>query len=275
MRAVALNVLQKTKGFVDFRSQLLNLKLKAFQPKINFKIELGDYIVKTAETRQELEQILKLRYQVFIKEGLGKRKFMGVDFDRYDLIADHVVVQNKTTNEVIGTYRLLCSTFTEEFYSQNEFTLQKFLNSPGIKLELGRACTHRFFRNGVTLNLIWKGIGEYAKRSGAEYLFGCASVKTIDPSLSMMIFQSMKEHHSFDYEIHPTSDYQFERFDFKPGFFKSELIDEKIPPLLKSYIKAGAKIHGYPAVDYDFDCIDFLTVLDLKTVSERFKARYF
>lgn len=275
MKAKALNAFHKTKGLVDFRSQLLNLKLKSFQPKIEFKLDLGDYIVKTAQTKEELEQILKLRYQVFIKEGLGKRKFMGVDFDRYDLIADHIVVQSKSTGEMIGTYRLLCSTFTKEFYSQNEFTLQKFMDSPGIKLELGRACIHRFFRNGVTLNLIWKGIGAYAKKTNAEYLFGCASVKTIDPSLSMSIFQSLKEHHSFDFEIHPTADFQFERFDFKPGFFKPELIDEKIPALLKSYIKAGAKVHGFPAVDYDFDCIDFLTVLDLKTINERFKARYF
>jgi putative hemolysin len=273
MKAKALHVIQKTKG--NFRSQLLNLKIKAFQPKINFEIEHGEYIVKTAQSKEELEEILKLRYQVFIKEGLGQSKFTGVDFDRYDLIADHIIVKQKITNQIIGTYRLLCSSFTKEFYSQNEFTIQKFLASPGIKLELGRACTHRFFRNGVTLNLIWKGIGEYAKHTKADYLFGCASVKTIDPSMSMVIFQSMKEHHSFEYEIHPTSDYQFERFDFKPGFFTPELIDEKIPSLLKSYIKAGAKIHGYPAVDYDFDCIDFLTVLDLNKISERFKARYF
>lgn len=273
MKARALNVLHKTKG--NFRSQLLSLKLKSFQSKIQFELELGDYIIKTAQNKEELEEILKLRYQVFIKEGLGKSKLMGVDFDRYDLIADHIVVKNKLTNEIIGTYRLLCSRFTEEFYSQNEFTLQKFLESPGIKLELGRACTHRFYRNGVTLNLIWKGIGEYAKHTNANYLFGCASVKTIDPSLSMVLFQSLKDHHSFEYEIHPTSDYQFEKFDFKPGLFKPDFVDEKIPSLLKSYIKAGAKIHGFPAVDYAFDCIDFLTILDLSTVNERFKARYF
>ena len=273
MKAKAIQALQKTKG--NFRTQLLNLKLKSFLPKINFSLDVNDYIIKTAETKEELEKILKLRYQVFIKEGLGKSKIMGVDFDRYDLIADHIIVMHKPTQEIIGTYRLLCSTFTDDFYSQNEFTLKKFLESPGIKLELGRACTHRFFRNGITLSLIWKGIGEYAKQTNADYLFGCASVKTIDPSLSMSIFHSLSEHHSFEYEIHPTQDYQFKKFEFKSGFFKKDFIDEKIPSLLKSYIKAGAKVHGFPAVDYDFDCIDFLTVLDLKTMNERFKARYF
>ena len=122
MKAKALRVIEKTKG--NFRSQLLGLKIKAFKSKINFELEYGDYIIKTVQTKDELEEILKLRYQVFIKEGLGQSKFTGVDFDRYDLIADHIVLQHKETKQVIGTYRMLCSTFTNDFYSQNEFTLQ-------------------------------------------------------------------------------------------------------------------------------------------------------
>ncbi|MCX7978516.1 MAG: hypothetical protein N2578_05885, partial [Bdellovibrionaceae bacterium] len=38
-------------------------------------------------------------------------------------------------------------------------------------------------------------------------------------------------------------------------------IKELLPPLLRAYIKIGAYVGGEPAWDDEFQCIDFLTVL--------------
>ncbi|MCB5295473.1 MAG: hypothetical protein LHW52_02880, partial [Candidatus Cloacimonetes bacterium] len=38
---------------------------------------------------------------------------------------------------------------------------------------------------------------------------------------------------------------------------------DRIPSLLNSYLKAGAKVCGSPALDRSFKCIDFLTLLDV------------
>ena len=56
-----------------------------------------------------------------------------------------------TGGDAVGTYRLIHSHYSTKFYSQNEFDLTRFLQIDGVKLEMGRACTHAQFRNGRTM----------------------------------------------------------------------------------------------------------------------------
>lgn len=266
-----------TKTVTNFRDRLLQLKLRAFQPKIEFETHVNNFTIKTVTKPEELQEVLKLRYQVFIREGLNKTNFSELDFDRYDLLADHIIVKDQKENRTVGTYRLLSSQFTNEFYSQNEFHLDTFLSSQGSKLELGRACIHPFYRTGSSLSLVWKGIGEYAKSVRADYLFGCASVSTTCPKLSLALYNHTKPHHSYRFQIEPTKNYRFSDDSLRGdhGIFSTDYLDDKIPSLLKSYIKAGALIHGFPAFDSDFSCIDFMTILNIHTMNEKFKYRYF
>ena len=48
----------------------------------------------------------------------------------------------------------------------------------------------------------------------------------------------------------------------------------KIPKLLKTYLAIGARIAAPPAWDREFGTIDFLTLLDLKTVSAAARHRF-
>jgi putative hemolysin len=48
----------------------------------------------------------------------------------------------------------------------------------------------------------------------------------------------------------------------------------KIPKLLKTYLTIGARIASPPAWDREFGTIDFLTLLDLKTVSPAARHRF-
>lgn len=58
-------------------------------------------------------------------------------------VCDHLIIIEKETADEpkrsFGTYRMLCSQFTDRFYSETEFKIDAFLQVPGIKLELGRA----------------------------------------------------------------------------------------------------------------------------------------
>ena len=260
----------------EFRSTFLKRKLRAFEPKVVFRTEYKDYEIKTAETFEELQSVLRLRYEVFVKEGLKKRKLSGVDFDRYDLMGDHVLIRRKDDKRALGTYRLLSSEFTDEFYSQSEFDMSDFINSPGNKLELGRACIHKDFRSGSAISIVWKGLGKYAQLTKADYFFGCSSVKTTDAKESMAIFQELKtEHFDGQFEVRPLPEFKFDSY---PSFVEPEIQKiavDKIPTLLKSYLKAGSKIAGLPAYDRDFQCIDFLTILNLSKVDPRYRERYF
>lgn len=47
-----------------------------------------------------------------------------------------------------------------------------------------------------------------------------------------------------------------------------------LPPLLRGYIRLGAKVCGPPAYDADFGVADFFTLLDFHQVDERY-LRFF
>jgi putative hemolysin len=48
----------------------------------------------------------------------------------------------------------------------------------------------------------------------------------------------------------------------------------KIPKLLRAYLTLGAKICGPPAMDKNFKTLDFLTLLDMKTMSPLNRQRF-
>lgn len=251
-----------------------NSRINNFRPKLRFQFEVGQFEVKTAQTPSELRKILGLRHKVFLEEGLGRTNTLQIDFDKFDLVADHILLINKISNEVIGTYRILSSDLVKSFYSSTEFTTESFLQmNSGLKLELGRACIHPAYRTGAAINLIWKGLGRYAALTSANYMFGCTSIKS--PS-KKMVFEMLNllgpSYYESAFNIKPRLKYRF----FKETQFIPKDFDPKdlIPPLLSSYVNAGAKVYGEPAYDRDFKCFDVFTCLNLKTLPEKYIRRY-
>lgn len=159
--------------------------IREFRNKVPLRLERGDYLVKTIETPDELERVLQLRYSIFHREYKGKLFPVGVDWEDLDPVADHLVIVDKRSGKFVGTYRLIASPYSSRFYSQSEFQLTDFLELPGTKLELSRACVRREYRNGVVLQLLWRGLTEYFRKVGADYVFGCCSVQTMDPRGSL------------------------------------------------------------------------------------------
>ena len=53
-----------------------------------------------------------------------------------------------------------------------------------------------------------------------------------------------------------------------------QLMKGKIPSLLASYLKVGAKVCGIPALDKSFKCIDFLTLMNVADIAEAYKRNH-
>lgn len=256
-------------------------KLRYFKPKVSLSLDTSRFLIKTVENGYEMERALNLRYEVFYEELLNKKAFLSIDVDKFDPICDHLIILDKGSEKVVGTYRLISSTYSNRFYSETEFLIQGLKNAPGNKLELGRACVHRDYRNGIILALLWKGISEYMRRVDAKYLFGCSSISTTNIVEISLIYRYLKELHlsSEDFRVYPREKHiirqinqyldTFDRFDIK-----TKTIEELIPPLLKSYLKAGAKVCGEPALDRKFRCADFLTVLDIELLNASYEKKY-
>ncbi len=255
----------------------------SFQPKVNLKLEISSYVLKTADTAEELIESCKLRHEVFYRE-FQQIDQTGLDVDQYDSHFDHLVIIHKATNKIVGTYRLSCSEFSKVSYTESEFDLTEIWKLNGPHLELGRACIQKDHRRGAAvISLLWRGIIEYMNLSGANILFGCSSIK-INNVMDAAIVQKYLSGQGYLMQQNlATPVGQFKMNDFNEVY--NELGDvlsplnqaeaEKlIPSLLKAYLKFGAKIAGEPALDKDFDCVDFLTVMKKDEILESLGRRF-
>ena len=81
--------------------------------------------------------------------------------------------------------------------------------------------------------------------------------------------------------IRPLGHYQVEGLDEELSHWSSlpdssslESAKALLPPLLCGYLRAGAKVYGKPALDRDFRCADFFTVLKMDELSRVFQRKY-
>lgn len=254
---------------------ILSPRFLTYAPFQELLIETPNYVLKTAKSSRELVEVFDLRYRCFLEENADDNASSdGLDVDEFDHICDHMIIECRKTNNIIGTYRLISSERSDVFYSQGEFNLDKFLKVPGKKLELGRACIDIHHRNGNVIDLLWKGLATYIKKTDSQFLFGCSSIHTTNKKLAWKIYDYMSHMEYLDNtkEVAPIGKFKFER---EESNFDLMEMKSYIPSLLRSYISAGAKIMAAPALDEDFHCVDYLTVLDMQNISRLYQKRYF
>lgn len=262
--------------------QLRRQGIFQFQPQFPFEIEFGPYKLKTAQSTEELIESFKLRHEVFNVEFRGVKKG-ALDFDRYDSFFDHLLIFHGDSKKVIGTYRVnKTDQVPEDSYTGLEFDLDGLNQYSGPYLELGRACIAKEHRRGAVITLLWRGIAEYMKISGVQTLFGCSSLKINSAKNAALVYRHIEEQGLvLKAGCKPTIDFSFSDFSKWLAFYEAPLTSEQrteaenfIPPLLKSYLKLGSRIMAEPAFDRDFDCLDFLTVLNRNDLSKSIERKF-
>jgi len=230
------------------------------------------YWVHLATNDQELEQALRLRFQVFnleLNEGLEAAYIDGLDRDRFDEVCDHLIVTDQTNGCVVGTYRMQTGKRAASaygYYSEQEFEFSPYESIRNQVLELGRACVHREHRNLEVLTQLWKGIARFASASGCRYLLGCSSLTSQDPAEGWSAYEKLLPFLAEqDLRTHPKERFRMPRCAAGPV---------KVPKLLRAYLALGAKICGPPAIDRAFKTVDFLTLLDMENLPSHARVRY-
>ncbi|MBN1417078.1 MAG: GNAT family N-acetyltransferase [Bacteroidales bacterium] len=238
------------------------------------------YIVKLAENFIELDEALKLRFTIFnleLHEGLDSSFLTLRDEDNYDKQCSHMLVIEKVTGNIIGTYRLQTFEHAKRgfgFYSANEFRLQTL----GRKIlrravELGRACIDQDHRNGRVLFLLWKGIAQYMLVHQKRYLFGCCSITSQDPVEGKIYMDFLERHGYVHTRVHtePTPGYRC----YGPHLQITPTDNLILPPLMDMYLRYGCKVCGLPAIDREFKTIDFLVFLDIQELKPEIYRLFF
>jgi len=238
------------------------------------------YPVRISLSESDVEAAQFLRYRVFnleLGEGLETSEASGRDVDEFDAVCDHLLIEHTATAEIIGTYRLQSGMNAKErigYYSEQEFDFTPFESIRSRIIELGRACIAKDHRNMVALGLLWKGIAQYAKLCGAQYLIGCSSYTSIDPAVGLAAYASLSKYRADDrFLTKPKSGYECSVED--PESIAQVTPEKaKAPRLMRAYLTLGARLCGEPALDREFKTIDFLTLLDLEKLGPRAMSKF-
>lgn len=241
-----------------------------------FSLTLGKYHLRVAETLADREAACRLRFKVFnieLGEGLESSYRTGLDQDHFDLFCDHLIVEDRSRSEIVGTYRMqsgLNAARNLGYYSEQEFNFSPFANIRGEVLELGRASIDREHRTSEVLTLLWRGIARFARYYRLRYLIGCSSLNSRDPRQGWSLYSHLEPFQAEPaFRTDPAPSYEL-----PAGNEASGAGEVKVPRLLKTYIAVGARICGAPAWDREFGTIDFLTLLDLAQLSPAARSRF-
>jgi putative hemolysin len=255
------------------------LPLAPARPRIH--AEVGKYRVRLACTSEDRNAACRLRFKVFnveMGEGLESSYQTGLDTDQFDLFCEHLLVEEKATHRIVGTYRMQSGETAAcnlGYYSEQEFNFAPYEPLRSGILELGRASIDREHRTPEVLTLLWRGIAQYAIDMGLRYLIGCSSLNSQDPCEGWQMYHQL-EHYRISPELatEPTAAYVFpteqKGLHAQPSPCNQETSLPslpKVPKLLRTYLAIGARICAPPAWDREFGTIDFLTLLDLKLLS--------
>ncbi|MFP5226811.1 MAG: GNAT family N-acetyltransferase [Acidobacteriota bacterium] len=245
------------------------------RPAPPIALQAGKYEIRRAESLAEREAACRLRFRVFnieLGEGLESSYQTGLDQDEFDLFCDHLIVEDRSRREIVGTYRMQSGSTAAQklgYYSEREFDFSPYESIRGKVLELGRASIDRNHRTSEVLSLLWRGIAHYARFYGLRYLIGCSSLNSREPAEGWSMVRQMEGFLVEDaFRTRPTPAYQL------PEIAPEQSCEVKVPKLLKTYIAVGARICGAPAWDREFGTIDFLTLLDLAQLSPAARNRF-
>ncbi len=255
---------------------------------------MGSLEVRLAHRRKDVRRAQRVRYKVFFEEGRAIpdriSAFQRRDFCPFDAVCDHLIVldhdrpQRKMGTlkpKVVGTYRLLRQSVADRqfgFYSGQEFDIAPLMERHPDKrfLELGRSCVLPDYRSKRTIELLWRGIWSYVQRHRIDVLFGCASFDGTDPT-ALAAGLSFLHHHAqaeADWQVPPLPG-RLSEFPLLPVSAidrRAALAD--LPPLLKGYLRAGARFARGAVVDQQFGTTDVLAIMPLSELDARYLSHF-
>ncbi|HEU4362694.1 MAG TPA: GNAT family N-acyltransferase [Mycobacterium sp.] len=226
-----------------------------------------------------IEAAQRLRYDVFSTEpGFALSGAAdGRDADRFDEHSDHLLVRDDSSGVLVGCYRMLPPTgaiAAGGLYSATEFDVAALDPLRPSLVEMGRAVVRPGHRNGAVVLLMWAGILAYLDRCNYEFVAGCVSVpvRGDGPPGSQIrgVRDFVRRRHASPYQLTP----------HRPVVVDGRSLDDiaaparaVLPPLLRGYLRLGARICGEPAHDADFGVGDFPALLARRDADARYLRR--
>ncbi|MEV0580272.1 MULTISPECIES: GNAT family N-acetyltransferase [unclassified Streptomyces] len=238
------------------------------------------YRVSLAVDQAEVRAAQRLRHQVFAAE-FGARldgPEPGLDSDAFDSYCDHLLVKESATGEIVATYRLLPpgrARIAGRLYAESEFDLTRLAPIRDDLVEVGRSCVHPAHRDGAVIALIWAGLARYMERSGHNWLAGCCSVPLSDGgTAAALAWETVRTKHLAPEEYWVSPHRLWQPPAALPGPPTGPAGRAGLPPLLRGYLRLGARVCGAPAHDPDFNVADLYVLLSLRGTDPRYLRHF-
>jgi putative hemolysin len=240
-----------------------------------------EFHVSWARDEADVRLSQRLRYQIFALElgatlTVPKGSPPGHDIDIFDPFCEHLLVRLKradgTPGLLIGTYRVLTpanATRIGGLYSDGEFDLTRLQPLRKRMVELGRSCVHPEHRSGGAILALWGALGEFMQRNDLDTMIGCASVSMADGGhVAASLWAQLRRTHlaPIEWRVEP-------RLALPVDDLRQDLAVEP-PPLIKGYLRCGARVLGPPAWDPDFNTADLPLMMRLADLPARYKRHF-
>lgn len=247
----------------------------------------GSLGVRLATTEEEIRAAQALRYRVFFdemgahpsEEALRTR----LDSDRFDEIADHLLVVDHALGSggasVVGTYRLLRSDSLGpggRFYTADEYDISCLTDFSGRLLEVGRSCVARDYRGRAAMQLLWRGIASYIFLHRIDVLFGCASLHGTSPDAMSDELTWLYHNHLAPpaLRVRALPERYVDMCRVDPATLDRRTCINKLPPLIKGYLRLGGYVGDGAVVDEQFNTTDVAVLVKSELLADKYYRHY-
>ena len=251
----------------------------------------GQLDVRWASSEDDVRAAQHLRYQVFAQE-LGARltppdgTTRGLDVDRFDAFCDHLLVRAVLPGDdgdgpLVGTYRVLgpqAALRAGGLYSDSEFDLEPLASLRPQAVELGRSCVHPAWRSGGVIMALWSALCQYMLAHRLDTMIGCASIGLDDGGyMAGRLWRHLRHTHlaAPQWQVNPRTPLPLDDAVDLPPAVPGVKGMADAPPLIKGYLRCGARLLGPPALDAAFNTADLPMMLRIDELAPRYRKHFF
>ncbi|WP_371153345.1 GNAT family N-acetyltransferase [Jannaschia sp. 2305UL9-9] len=220
----------------------------------------GGLTLSITRNPDDVRAAQRLRHDVFVREmGAARVAPDGAEGDAFDPLCDHMVLRDAAHPDrgVIATSRLSHGVA----YTAQEFDLSRLLARGSSVAEVGRTCIHPDYRGGMAGLMMFQGMLDHLRASGVHYLVGTASFAGADPARHMPALRSLRAEALAPADIRPVArGPSAVPIDEEPAQRRDM---RSVPPLIKTYLRAGAWVGDGAWCDVVFNTVDVCILLDM------------
>lgn len=225
------------------------------------EISKGRFRVRLAEGPEDLAAVQGLRQQVF-------RKSEGRDQDRFDPVAQHLMIESLDDLALMGTCRFQIFASGDDpgqGYTGQFYDLSAFRGFSAPLLEIGRFCVRSGGHEPDALRLAWAALTRLVDARGIALLFGCTSFPGVMAATHADAFAALAAAH-----LAPEGR--------RPGRKAAEVVPlaamahdprramQQMPPLMRTYLAMGGWVSDHAVVDRDLGTLHVCTGVEIASI---------